>query len=375
MIKYDVNDFRSFTLLTNPTLDFDAVYTFYYDETNNIRKFYVKEGEFNRSFQDNFVLGGVFYDGLRPDITHIFDGLNIQANVSEVKLKHIAHGQFEDCLKFPQLDTFLKRIFASQLYLHYSSLNFLYWSIVDIVDSAVANSPIALKAGPGFIQKLKSDLYSLCKLEIDEVIQIFYQFKYPNLASTDIIPFIHTLYELFEPYLEDHQYHFGLTALKQILRESERAGTLPFIEDEQDHMLLKDFSSFYLRPIWLFKNSTHIFDNEPSIKETIDQYNMVDGDTTITSYSFVESHDDILIQVSDVLVGLIGKFTTFVNSHSIEQIEEAIHAFSHVQLANLDNFLDLVIKSDTKNPAVLNYIDGIEDTEKRALIFELRAKA
>ena len=43
----------------------DAVYTFYHDETNNVRKLELKPGGFNVATLKVFVLGGVVHDGAR----------------------------------------------------------------------------------------------------------------------------------------------------------------------------------------------------------------------------------------------------------------------------------------------------------------------
>lgn len=61
MIPFDVNEIRNWTIKDIPNGDFDFAFIFYKDETNNIRKFYVKEDGFNYSFDSNFVLGGFFW--------------------------------------------------------------------------------------------------------------------------------------------------------------------------------------------------------------------------------------------------------------------------------------------------------------------------
>ena len=58
MITIDMSEIREMAKLLAPTADFDGLYTFYYDETNNIKKFYVREFDFNSHFTENFVLGG-----------------------------------------------------------------------------------------------------------------------------------------------------------------------------------------------------------------------------------------------------------------------------------------------------------------------------
>jgi len=147
----NISEVRKFTKLLAPEADFDGVYTFYYDETNNIRKFYVRELDFNAAFTENFILGGLVHEGPVPDVQPLIDSFNLQSTVKEVKFKHLAKGSFLDCLKSQKLNLFLKFIKDSNLYIHYSSLNILYWSIVDIVDSAIENSEASQKLGISFL--------------------------------------------------------------------------------------------------------------------------------------------------------------------------------------------------------------------------------
>ena len=142
MSDFEIGEIRKFTKMLAPTADFDAVLSFYYDETNNIRKFYVRETDFNSSFIANFVLGGLVHEGEAPDVTSLIESFKLQKTTKEVKFKHIAKGDFLNCLKSEKLKLFLQFIKGSKLYVHYSNLNILYWAIVDIVDSAIANSEV-----------------------------------------------------------------------------------------------------------------------------------------------------------------------------------------------------------------------------------------
>ncbi|RWK71727.1 MAG: hypothetical protein EOR45_34805, partial [Mesorhizobium sp.] len=59
----------------------------------------------------------------------------VQPGASEIKLKHVATGEFLDLLNAPRLEVFLSWLLEQGLFVHYSALDPLYWSIVDIVDS------------------------------------------------------------------------------------------------------------------------------------------------------------------------------------------------------------------------------------------------
>lgn len=374
MAHFDVNKMRDFQKRLIPNADLDSAFTFYYDETNNIIKFYVKERDFNSSFQSNFVLGGVVYDESKPDIGKLFSSLNLQTSIQEVKLKYLAKGDFLSCLKSQKLNYFLRYLLDNNIYIHYSNINLLYYSIADIVDSALVNSEIATQLGLEFSHLLKNNLYKLAKLEIDSVIDLFYSFEYPNIKKESVIPFIDALTELFEDYEDTIEFHLGLTSLKQILKESKKEESLPFIMDEEDYILLNNFSGFYLRPIYLFKNSTHIFDKEDSIESLLSELVFKDGDDVLKSYSFENSKDNLYIQASDIFIGLVGKLSTFINTNSQADIESSIQNLSIYQLESLDIYLNLIKKSDSKNFALLHSIDSFEEMSKLKLLYQMRNK-
>ena len=136
--KLDVNELRNRALQS--IRGADDRYTFYYDETNNIRKLYLTETGFNVTKHDNFVIGGiVLKEGQEiRDITSLRDELRIQKTAAEIKLKHIATGSFEEILASPKMGVVLAWLIDHGIYIHFSNINILYWSILDIVESIVA---------------------------------------------------------------------------------------------------------------------------------------------------------------------------------------------------------------------------------------------
>jgi len=364
MIDFEISQVRQFTKMLAPMADFETPFTFYYDETNNIKKFYVRENDFNYTFTANFVLGGLVHIGEAPNVQPLIDSFKQQKTAKEVKFKHIASGDFLDCLKSEKLKLFLQFIKESNLYVHYSSLNILYWSIVDIVDSAIMSSESAQQLGPQFANHLKNDLYKLSRLEIDSVIQLFYKFGYPNIKKESVLPFIEELISLFDVYIETAEYHFGLESLRQILKEAKKNGSLPFIMDEEDYILLNDLSQFYLRPIYLFKNSSHIFDNEDSISETLADYNILDKNQEIKNYTFVDSQDNLLVQLSDVFVGIMGKLTNYLNTSSREKIDAELASLSDIQKTNIGLLINVIDKSHNTNIGFIHNTDSYEEMSK-----------
>ncbi len=374
MIDYEISEIRMFSKIVAPKADFESSFTFYYDETNNIKMFYVRENDFNYTFTANFVLGGIVHLGKAPNVQPIIDSFKLQKTTTEVKFKHIASGQFLDCLKSEKLKQFLQFLKDADLYVHYSSLNILYWSLVDIVDSAIVSSEAAQQLGSEFSNHLKNDLYKLSRLEIDAVIDLLYRYEYPNIKSEFIFQFIEELISIFNRYINTHEFQFGLASLRQILNEAKKKGSLPFIQDEDNYILLKDLSHFYLRPIYLFKNSKHIFDNEDSISETLKDYKILDCENEIKNYTFVDSKSEQLIQLSDIFVGLMGKLTNYLNTSSREIIDNDFRTLTPTQQKNIDLLIEVIDKSHNKNIGFLHNIDSFEEMSKMDRIRENRMK-
>ncbi|CAA0195268.1 DUF3800 domain-containing protein [Tenacibaculum maritimum] len=370
MTDYQIQEIRETTKMLARTANFDESYTFYYDETNNLKKFYVRENDFNSSFTANFVLGGLVHKGIAPDVQGLIESFNLQKTTKEVKFKHIANGNFIDCLKSKKLKLFLQFLNDNDVFVHYSSLNVFYWAIVDIVDSAIVNSEAAMQLDPTFANHLKNDLYKLSRLEIDSVIELFYNYEYPNIKSDKVIQFIEDLTSLFDGYIDFPEYHFGLESLRQILKEAKKAESLPFIMEEENFILLKDLSHFYLRPIYLFKNSTHILDNEDSISEIFQDYRILDGDYEIKNYSFVDSQSNPMVQLSDVFVGLIGKFKNYINSNPSTQIQTDLDSLSEIQTTNLKLLISIIDKSENENLGFLHNTDSFEELSKMQEIWD-----
>ena len=67
---------------------YNKKYTFYYDETNNCRKFWIREvdNSFNTDYDADFVLADVCFDGIVPPVKleDLIEVLNLQKNTKEI---------------------------------------------------------------------------------------------------------------------------------------------------------------------------------------------------------------------------------------------------------------------------------------------------
>ncbi|SHJ08394.1 DUF3800 domain-containing protein [Cycloclasticus pugetii] len=347
-MHFDVNEMRKPFIEYEKLECVDDEFTFYYDESNNIRKLHLTSKGLNVEKSCNFVLAGIVHRGEchSADFELLKKSLCLQKSAKEIKLKHIGKGSFESILKSEKLNTLLQWLLDNDFYIHYFSLNVLYWSIVDIVDSVIENLNHVERQF--FIQAhmlVKSDLYKVIVSNESLFLEKLRDFEYPNIKSDRVGEFANFLVSFVkgnsEALSEDRKY-----LLNKFMEGAEGSTELFFIMNEKDHILISDFFIYYLRNTYLFKNSKHFFDEEKEIEAIFNKYDLVDQGVIINNYSFVNSEEMLEVQVSDVLAGLLGKYSTFLSDTGKDQIKIIKNNLSQQQLSNLNLLEKLIDKSD-----------------------------
>ncbi|MGY5358968.1 DUF3800 domain-containing protein [Cronobacter dublinensis] len=315
----DVNELREILIQHNGLQNTDEVYTFYYDETNNIRKLYLKGSGFNVKKADNFILAGILHKGLSTDSDYstLFQMLNLQKNIHELKLKHIAKGDFLDMLKSDKLLTILKWLIENKFYIHYFNLNITYWSVIDIIESIIGELH-----HPFYIinhMSLKSDFYEIANSNSDAFLNALHEFNYPDIPEEKNHEFCLWLIDftcMHSCILSD----FRANVLENLVKESLKIEELPFISGFHGRELIDNFMVFYLRNLYLFKNSIHIFDEEKSIQDEVKNFPLTENGIPIQNHEFVKSHNSEAVQLSDVIAGFLGKYFSYLKDVNDEQL-------------------------------------------------------
>lgn len=383
-MKFELDELRNSMLslaqlqgLTNLQI-LDEEFVFYYDETNNIRKLLLKEDKyFNIGIENvykNFILGGLCLlknEISNEKIVQLKKDLKLQPTIKEIKLAHIAKGNFLQCLNSKKLNVFLNWIVDNNIYLHYSSINIIFWSVVDIIDSCMEFDEGATQ----FNFDLKTILYEFVKQNLEEFVELFIEFQYPNLKKEQVNLFLNNLIQLIkqkksklEIYnINTQMKNFLIEMLIDILSKAENQDLI-FIMNEKDNVLIENLFEFYLRPIYSFVNSKHFFDEEVNIREIFTKYTFVYKEKEI-EYKFLNSKEDSFIQFSDVIIGFIGKIYEYLNRNSIKQIKIDLDNLNVNQKNNIKLLKEIIIQSDNKCKALIHSIEPL--TEKQKFIFLL----
>lgn len=363
----DVDEMRDKAIALYGLLDADLPYTLYYDETNNIRVLRNTPDGFNVREPKVFVLGGVAHRGAARtlDDAGLRSALGLGSNVVELKFNQIGKGELLDVLKSAKVETLLRWLEAEGLFIHFQALDPLYWSLVDIIDSILAEAeepqlyPLAFQ--------LKSDLYALLREDPSQVSELFSRYDFPNVGQARRDAFLRELLEIADR-RQTLMSPFGYQVLKGVLQIALKLDQLPFLEDETPNMLIEGFSHFYVHRICLFKNAQHVLDIEETIMAKLVAETFVAGGVELKNHAFVDSKDEFGIQLADAVVGLLGRAFTYVNRTNITQIEDDLMALSDQQRRNLGLLVGAIDRSIEENSAFATYVISQEDRERMGFL-------
>ena len=326
------------------------IMTFYYDETGNCRKFCLNENGINSvdALKHDYILGGICFDGVDcpADIEKLFNNLNFQQNLKELKFKQLVKKSknFFDCLNEERLTCFLEWLNTSGLYLHYSTVNNFYYSIVDIVDCLWETQP-QFDFGPEWNFQLKSALYQFaCKYQ-DEFIDLFIRYEYPNIISIEISSFCREIVGMIE---ENGGDNFMLECFRQMLKVNAKQEKMCFLQDNITGLLIDEYYMFRVSRCCMFKNSFHYFDEESIDEAKMKEINLIDGNMKLKNYRFINSTKDKLIQVSDAVVGILAKLFEYVDETQETEFIDRMKNATDRQLSNLKIINNLVDKAEEK---------------------------
>ncbi len=136
-----------------------------------------------------------------------------------------------------------------------------------------------------------------------------------------------------------------------------------FHADDNSDVLIDSFSSFFTRPVLLFKNATHVFDREIQIEKSLNADGFKQRAAGI-NYRFSDSKGAPGVQLADVTVGLIGKYQDFVEAHRLPELLARKKAWSAAQIETFDLLRGMIDYSDGVSNAFIHRITAMDSEWK-----------
>lgn len=241
------------------------------------------------------------------------------------------------------LKNFLDLITEQKWMVHFSAVELFYYAIVDITDSIMEVD--------ADIYQIKNELYRILRYDMSMTQHLMVQYEYPNVSDNKKKDFLNSCIKVLDNYMADtgraNELTYKLRLAFQLAKEKTE---LSFIQNEDTGSLLRSFFHFYLRPIYMFKNSQLILDEELSIQEKMESYCLSLDGSNLENYQFINSKKNVMVQLSDVMIGIIARYLRFVNMN-LECIDDAVSKFDANQLVSLFQLNTILNISASYNPA------------------------
>lgn len=359
--KTDV-DVKSFFYETPGIRGTDQQLTLYYDETNNFGKLKLLESGLNVSKNDNFVLGGI---ALKPgqsagDALELSKKLRIQKTAKEIKFDMVAHGPFDKILGSTKLSHVLNWLLDRDLGIHYTNFNIISWITLDIIDSILVREEFSSYLM--MHRELKNELHHIVSKNLPGFLSLIYKYNYPNISRGEEANFLKDIYYFLIANFPDINF-FPTNALKEIIFRARTVPELCFLEKTDSNILINGIDNLFLYRMCSFKNSSHIFDEEKTVRESINKYRILDNGREIP-YCFVNSLDHFEIQLSDVIAGFLGKYFSFIEKTPTNSLINFKNNLSQIQRNNITVLRKLIEKSDAISNVLLHRVTTIDSDNK-----------
>jgi len=365
----DINLIRELSQWQGITLC-DERLTFFYDETGNCGKFILSEEGVNDpiALKKDFILGGVAYIGddnpANPD--ELIKALRLQSD--ELKIKNIYRsGSFLEAMGSRRACIYIDWLCNSGVFVHYATLNNLYYALVDFVDS-LWETQSEFAFSPEWIFQLKSALYEFCREHTEETLELLYKYNYPNIDKNDLQKFGGDFCDFIQTYNDQATNRgFIVESFRQMLKHAYRQGSLSFLHDNEANTLVEEYYGLYQGRCCNFKYSYHWFDEEKVVQSKMEESPMIDNGKPFVNYEFVNSKKNKMVQISDVFVGIMSNLFELLDSITFEEINKLKNEQNKKGIENLKKLSDLIEKSEAFHATMIQNINSIELNQNRML--------
>ena len=136
-------------------------------------------------------------------------------------------------------------------------------------------------------------------------------------------------------------------------------------------MLIQEYYIFYTERCEIFSKSHHIFDEELTVQKQMSNLELYENDIHLSNWQFVKSHENIYVQVSDLIAGLLRKLFLFLDENPLTDIISIAMKLKDAQVKNFTLLWMLIRKSDEKSPLFIKNTNSQKNVQERMLKLQL----
>jgi hypothetical protein len=320
-------------------------WNFYYDESGNCRKLYLRDGTINSldALKYDFILGGVMTTGGELDISKLKSLVKLQSSAKEFKFKHLygSSKNFLDFMSKNKTTQFLEWLYNSDSYVHFSCNNNWFYTIVDLVDELFESHPVLFN-DIGFLDSIKTAVFRFTKRYQNYFISLFFEYDYPNVPKEKTKEFCLEISDFIKCNVNNDEYEetLFLETFRQAIKAAGKSGEITFGINLSENSIIESYTHFYIQRCNTFAMSKHIFDKEPYVEKRFKE--IIKMQTTNINYDFVDSKCNEYVQLADVVVGFLSELFFF-----LDNLDYWI-TLSDRQKHNFDLIWKIIMKSNDK---------------------------
>lgn len=326
--------------------------TFYFDESNNIRKGIIGEKKDNNPDLENmcFVLGGIAID--KPlDFGNLLTFIGAKQVPLDAKFKFFSYKKtkFEDIIEQPRIRKLFDYLKENKIIIHFDVLHYMYFALTDILDSFIEEKDISQHIILSSYKIFQNDMAEVLFKNYDRLHKILVEYEFPNISKAKANQFIKDIVEL---YCDNLRYfnmankdNFTKELLRQIIKSKTNKKNLIFLEGNISFEISSSVFQNYICRMLEFKDKK-IFDTESVIIRELT--NMDSQYETKLNVNFENSTDVREIQISDTVCGFVSRLYNFLCRNDEEKIKNFIDSLSKESESykTLKVFFELIDISD-----------------------------
>lgn len=247
----------------------------------------------------------------------------------------------------------------SSMYIHFTRINNLYYALVEIIDSIT--DPVEIEEFGYDYYEVKSRFYTMLKGKEENLQCLMFKYKFPNIEKSEVKMFCNELLHLLgnrKDMTTEEKFFTGL-----ISRAGEK-GELVFLHENEDYVMQKNYLEFYINPIRTYYNSQHIFDEETEIEAKLEKYSFQRDGKEVNNFCFVNSTEEVMVQISDVIAGILAKLFKYTNSTTVNKLRKDVGALTETQIDSILLLCNLLRVSEIENKGFLHSLAPVAEIEK-----------
>lgn len=339
-------------LMSNSMHKLQIKRTFYFDESNNIRKGTIGLPNDNNPDLGNlcFVLGGIAVEN-KIDFDALLNFVGAKQTPRDAKFKFFSYGEssFEGSIAQPRLRKLFEFLLKKNIYIHFDVLHYMHFALIDILDSLIQEDDVIQMSAFCYYQQLQSEMTEVLYKDYQALHNILVEFEFPNIPKGKATAFINRILNL---YCDNLAYFdsgspefFTKELLRQIIKAKENRTNMYFLEGNKPFEISNSLYFDYLARASEILDTKH-FDNEPTIAKEL--YAFDKNYKEKLNMDFVDSSICREVQISDVICGFVSRMYSFLGHNDKGALTNFINGLENnsESIRTLKAFIKLMDKSD-----------------------------